>query len=230
MTIILARTAGFCYGVRRAITLALSHSHKEDSRLVTIGPLIHNQQAIDLLKSRDISIVNNPTELKKKDCVLIRAHGVNPAIRKQLEEKCSEICDATCPHVTSTQKIVERHAKQGYACLIVGDKGHAEVEGLLGCADSEGQVVETEGDLENLRQYEKICVVAQTTQDVEHYKHITEIIKQRFRGAVIFDTICHATSQRQKELIEIARKSDVVVIVGGKESANTKRASSPMRG
>jgi (E)-4-hydroxy-3-methyl-but-2-enyl pyrophosphate reductase len=223
MTIILARTAGFCYGVRRAITLALSQAHKDEGRLVTIGPLVHNQQAIDLLKSRSISTISNVEDLRKEDRVLIRAHGITPALRKKLKEKCTEICDATCPHVTASQRIVEHHANQGYACLIVGDRGHAEVEGLLGCASGKGVVIENEKDLENLTLSDRICVVAQTTQDMEHYKKIVNLIKERFGEVVIFETICQATSQRQKELMEIAGKSDVVVIVGGKASANTRR-------
>jgi (E)-4-hydroxy-3-methyl-but-2-enyl pyrophosphate reductase len=203
--------------------MALTQAQEEEGRLVTIGPLIHNQQAIDLLKSRDISIIKNPNDLRKEDRVLIRAHGITPALRRELQGKCSEICDATCPHVTATQRIVERHAKEGYYCLIVGDRGHAEVEGLLGCASGRSMVIETEKDLNNVPTGEKICVVAQTTQDMEHYDRIKNIIRERFGEVVIFNTICNATSQRQKELMEIARKSDVVVVVGGKGSANTKR-------
>ncbi|MBN1903051.1 4-hydroxy-3-methylbut-2-enyl diphosphate reductase [Candidatus Sumerlaeota bacterium] len=223
MTIILARTAGFCYGVRRAVTLALSQAQKEEGRLATIGPLVHNQQAIDLLESRNISIINDPDELRKEDRVLIRAHGIIPSLRKEIQEKCSEICDATCPHVTSTQRIVERHAEKGYACLIVGDRGHAEVAGLVGYSSGKGMVIESEKDIEHVPQNEKICVVAQTTQNVEFYKEITNLIREKFPDALIFDTICRATAQRQEELAEIAGKSDVVVIVGGKKSANTRR-------
>ena len=223
MPIILARTAGFCYGVRRAVKLALSVVHKENSPLVTIGPLIHNQQAIDLLKSHRISIIEHPSSLTKNDRILIRAHGIPPELRKNLEERCAEVFDATCPHVTAAQRIVERHAREGFGIIIIGDRGHAEVDGLLGYASGRGYVVESEKDLDNLPPMEKVCVVSQTTQDLDHFKKLSELIKKSFPHTAMFETICHATSLRQKELMDIARKADVVVVVGGRTSANTRR-------
>jgi 4-hydroxy-3-methylbut-2-enyl diphosphate reductase len=223
MPIILARTAGFCYGVRRAVKLALNVVQKDSSPLVTIGPLIHNQQAIDLLQSHRISSINDPSSLTKKDRVLIRAHGIPPDLREDLETRCAEVFDATCPHVTTAQRIVERHSREGFAIIIIGDRGHAEVEGLLGYAGGNGYVVESDKDVENLPILGRICMVSQTTQDLEHFRKLSELIKKRFPDTMVFETICHATSLRQKELMEIARKADVVVIVGGRTSANTKR-------
>ncbi len=223
MPIILARTAGFCFGVRRAVKIALDAAQDADSNLVTIGPLIHNQQAIDLLKSRGIGIVGEPEEVAKGGRVLIRAHGITPEVRKRLVCVGARICDATCPHVTSTQRIVERQAKGGCACIIVGDRGHAEVEALLGFARWCGYVVESERDVANLPSLKRVCVVSQTTQEVEHFQRLVIQIKKRFPDAIVFNTICNATSRRQREVIEIAKKCDVVVVVGGRLSANTKR-------
>jgi len=223
MPVILARTAGFCFGVRRAVKMALNLAQKENTPLVTLGPLVHNQQAIDLLKAREIGTVDSLSQLKKEMRILIRAHGITPEVRLGLKELCVQVCDATCPHVTSTQKIVENHAESGYHCIIVGDRGHAEVDGLLGCAKGHGYVVETQKDLNTLPNLKKVCVVAQTTQDINHYRKISGLIKNKFPDAKIFETICSATYKRQKELIEIAKKSDLVIVVGGRNSANTKR-------
>lgn len=223
MPIILASTAGFCYGVRRAVKLALHAAQKDSDPLVTLGPLVHNQQAIDLLKSRGVAIVKNPDDVQKGSRVMIRAHGVTPLVRDMLAAKCSEICDATCPHVTRAQQIVAQCAAEGCSVLIIGDRGHAEVDGLMGYAAGRGYVVEGESDLAALPPLQKVCVVSQTTQEVEHFQKIVLLIQSRFSEVKVFNTICNATSRRQSELIEIAKKSDVVIVVGGRESANTKR-------
>ncbi|HQH11973.1 MAG TPA: bifunctional 4-hydroxy-3-methylbut-2-enyl diphosphate reductase/30S ribosomal protein S1, partial [Candidatus Sumerlaeota bacterium] len=134
MPIIFASTAGFCYGVRRAVKLALNASQKDSAELVTLGPLVHNQQAIDLLKSRGVTIVKKAEDVPKGSRVIIRAHGVTPQVRDMLAAKCSEVYDATCPHVTRAQQIVAQYAADGWAVLIIGDRGHAEVDGLMGHA------------------------------------------------------------------------------------------------
>mgnify|MGYP002682968430 CR=1 FL=1 len=129
MPIIFASTAGFCYGVRRAVKLALNASQKDSAELVTLGPLVHNQQAIDLLKSRGVTIVKKAEDVPKGSRVIIRAHGVTPQVRDMLAAKCSEVYDATCPHVTRAQQIVAQYAADGWAVLIIGDRGHAGVAG-----------------------------------------------------------------------------------------------------
>ncbi|HOE62890.1 MAG TPA: 4-hydroxy-3-methylbut-2-enyl diphosphate reductase [Candidatus Sumerlaeota bacterium] len=223
MPIIFASTAGFCYGVRRAVKLALNASQKDSAELVTLGPLVHNQQAIDLLKSRGVTIVKKAEDVPKGSRVIIRAHGVTPQVRDMLAAKCSEVYDATCPHVTRAQQIVAQYAADGWAVLIIGDRGHAEVDGLMGHAAGRGYVVENEGDLAALPPLEKVCVVSQTTQEVEHFQKIVALAQNLFSEVKVFNTICNATSRRQSELLEIAKKSDVVIVVGGRESANTKR-------
>lgn len=224
MSIILARTAGFCYGVRRAVKIALNAAQKDDhDRLVTMGPLIHNQQAIDLLKSRGVTVIENFNEVDEKTRVLIRAHGITPEVRRKLSGLCAELCDATCPHVTAAQKIVEDHAARGFYCIIIGDKGHAEVEGLLGCASENGTVVENVNDVERIPDVPKACIVSQTTQDQEHFDKLCELVEKRIPEIVKHNTICSATSRRQKELKDISQKSDIVVVVGGRSSANTTR-------
>ena len=223
MSVILASTAGFCYGVRRAVKLALSAAQRGGAPLYTIGPLIHNQQAIDLLKSKGITIVQRPDDVIGGSRILIRAHGITPEVQRALMSKCAELCDATCPHVTNAQRIVEKHAGEGYVCLIIGDRGHAEVDGLMGYSAGRGFVVEKDEDIFSLPPLEKVCVVSQTTRDEENFDRLVGLIKERFKDVKVFKTICNATSLRQRELLEIARKSDIVIVVGGKESANTRR-------
>ncbi len=223
MPIILARTAGFCYGVRRAMKLALLASQKKIPRLFTLGPLIHNQQAIDLLKSRGLCMARDMDDLEKGSRVLIRAHGVPPDVKEALEERCAEVSDATCPHVTAAQRIVEKHAGAGYSCIIIGDRGHAEVDGLLGYAAGRGHVVESEEDVKALPDMERVCIVSQTTQEAERFEELTGLVKERFGDVLVYKTICEATSQRQRELLDIAHRADVVIVVGGEASANTRR-------
>lgn len=222
MTVKLAKTAGFCYGVRRALGMALSETHNSSASVQTYGPLIHNRQVIDLLKSKNICSAGNISEISSPK-ILIRAHGVTPEIKKQLAEKGGEILDATCPHVSKAQKILERFSKDGYFSVIVGDKGHAEVVGLLGYTNGRGMVIENIGEIDSIPSEDKICVVAQTTQSEELFNEITKILKERYKNIVVHNTICKATSQRQTELVELAKSVDLMVIVGGKESANTTR-------
>lgn len=223
MPIILAKTAGFCYGVRRAMKLALTAAQTHKTNLFTLGPLIHNRQAVDLLKSRGISITDSVDNLPPESRVLIRAHGIKPKIRRLLMERCTEVCDATCPHVTAAQNIVRTYTSRGYSCIIIGDRGHAEVEGLLGCAGDRGYVVEDEEDIRKLPEMDKVCIISQTTQEREKFERIVERIKKRNPDARVFNTICNATTQRQEELLDIAQKSDLVIVVGGATSANTRR-------
>ncbi len=222
MAIKLAKTAGFCFGVRRALEMALSQSHNKNIKLQTFGPLIHNQQVIDLLKSKNICYSEKTEEINAQK-ILIRAHGVTPEIKKNLEEKGVDIVDATCPHVSKAQNILYKYAKEGYSSVIIGDKGHAEVVGLLGYTMAKGYVIEDTAEVESLPQLEKLCIVAQTTQSEEKFNAISSALKKKYPDAVIYKTICNATSKRQTELLELAKTVDLMIIVGGRKSANTTR-------
>lgn len=161
--------------------------------------------------------------------VIIRSHGISPDVRKEIESSGFAVIDATCPHVLRTQRIIEKYCAQGCQAVIVGDRGHAEVSALLGYASGRAVVVETEADVDSLRfpgesdSEVKLCVVAQTTQDSQLYRRVCERIETRFPNAVICDTVCISTSQRQETLRELCSQVDAVVVVGGRESANTAR-------
>ncbi|NLD38704.1 MAG: 4-hydroxy-3-methylbut-2-enyl diphosphate reductase [Desulfatiglans sp.] len=223
MKVKLARSAGFCMGVRRAMEMVLAEANRhEEVPLYTYGPLIHNTQVIDLLKAKKVQEVNDIKGLKS-GTVLIRAHGIPPEERTILKESGLKIIDATCPRVAKVQAIIRRHAKKGYTTVIAGDRDHAEVIGLVGYAEGKAIVINSPEELSQVPDSEKICLVAQTTQNEELYEEIVKKVQERFSDAAIFNTICEATSERQSEVKEIASQVDCMVVVGGYHSGNTKR-------
>jgi 4-hydroxy-3-methylbut-2-enyl diphosphate reductase len=217
----LAKTAGFCMGVKRAMNIVLDAANKKKGEIYTYGPLIHNPQAIDMLKQKGVGILKK--ESVSNATVIIRAHGIPPGERRKIKESGNLVCDATCPHVARAQAIIKQHINKGYEVIIIGDKGHAEVNGLLGFTSDNGHVIENVADARNLRHIEKACVLAQTTQDRRVFLEIVDSLKNRIPDLKIFDTICDSTTMRQKEVEELANEVDAMVIVGGKNSANTRR-------
>jgi (E)-4-hydroxy-3-methyl-but-2-enyl pyrophosphate reductase len=222
MPIILAKTAGFCMGVRRAMNLVLDAANKDNVDIYTVGPLVHNTQAVEMLNNRKVNVLSDLTKIPRGK-VFIRAHGVTPDIKEQLNQPDVEIVDATCPFVRSAQLIIDKYAKLGYSSIIIGDIGHPEVVGLIGYAQGKGYVVSTEPDIKNLPDLEKICVVAQTTQSSDRFHRLTKAILDRYPTAVINNTVCCSTEERQSETLDLAKNVDAMIIVGGRHSANTKR-------
>jgi 4-hydroxy-3-methylbut-2-enyl diphosphate reductase len=221
MKVKLAKTAGFCMGVRRAMNIVLDAANKNKGELYTYGPLVHNPQAVQMLKEKGVSVITDDSI--SDATVIIRAHGVPPEERQKLKESGNLVCDATCPHVARAHAIIKRGISQGYTAIIIGDKGHAEVNGLLGYAAGNGYVVESAADVKDLPRVEKACIVAQTTQDRKNFDEIVAAVRKRVSDVQIYDTICDSTNMRQKEVRELAQEVDAMVIVGGKNSANTQR-------
>ncbi len=223
MRVIVAKTAGFCMGVRRAMDILLDAANeKSDGKVYTDGPLIHNPQVLEYLEKRDIHVVRGQTDLSKST-VVIRAHGITPTRRKEIEDLGAKVCDATCPHVMRVQSIIKKYAAQGYSTVIVGDKGHAEVIGLLGYAEGKGHVVQELDEIEQLPPMDKVCVVAQTTQDRRMFKEAIDRLKKRYSNCESFETICSSTYKRQDEIISLSKTVDAMIVVGGRGSANTTR-------
>ncbi len=227
MGVKLAKTAGFCMGVKRAVEMVLEMaSNREHATIYTYGPLIHNPQTIELLRERGIVPIKRSAELEGAppgSSVVIRAHGIPPREREEIEEKGFTVIDATCPKVTRVQMIIRKHASTGFTVLIAGDREHPEVNGLLGFAGDAGVIIGAPADVDALPSFEKVCVVAQTTQSLNVYNEIVAKVKERFPAAVIFNTICDSTEKRQTEIETLAAQSDAVFVVGGKNSANTRR-------
>jgi len=223
LKVILAQTAGFCKGVRRAMNLVLEKSEQESRPLYTDGPLIHNPQTIEILERRGIRVLNKGEQPGRGDILFIRSHGISPKRRQELNSLGVDLCDATCPDVAKIQGLIRRYTRAGYTVLIVGDKNHAEVIGLAGNAADKGYVVSDPMEVKDLPPAEKVCMVAQSTLEPELYSRVSEAVKARYDDVLVLDTICPSTYRRQEELKKLARSADAVVVVGGKNSANTRR-------
>ncbi|MBW2018023.1 MAG: 4-hydroxy-3-methylbut-2-enyl diphosphate reductase [Deltaproteobacteria bacterium] len=224
MKVKLAKTAGFCMGVHRAMDLVLNEANKGDGPIYTYGPLIHNSQVIDLLKSKGVIPIEDIREIQgKKGTMVIRAHGIPPGEREILRSSGLRILDATCPRVARVQAIIRSHTRKGFTAVIVGDQDHPEVIGLQGYAEGKAHVIGRPEEVATLPETEKLLVVAQTTQDAQVYREIQEAVRARYPKAVIFDTICDATHNRQQEVKSFSGHVDCVVVVGGYHSGNTQR-------
>jgi len=225
MKIKLAKTAGFCMGVKRAMEIAFFEANKNDDKLFTYGPLIHNQQVLDLLSNKGVDVIKE-IDNEEKGRIIIRAHGVSPGEKKKLEESKFQVIDATCPRVLKVQAIIKKHNNKGYVPVIFGDLMHPEVVGLMGYSAGNGIVTNSVDNIEEVLGKDKkrrFVVVSQTTQDAEAYKKFTKKIKELYPESITFDTICDETYKRQRETKALASEVDCMVIVGGKNSGNTKR-------
>ena len=222
MRVKLAKSAGFCMGVRRAMEIVLSQANKGKEPIFTLGPLIHNKQVMDMLRSKGVTTVEEPSGLSHGS-IIIRAHGVSPEKRRALKETGLRVIDATCPKVVRVQSLVQFHTKKGGTAIIVGDPKHAEVIGIVGYSRGPAYVVGTPDEIYSLPQLQKPFVVAQTTQNKETFRRIVRKVTERFPDAVVFDTICDATSSRQAEVRSFSGNVDGLVVVGGYHSGNTRR-------
>jgi len=220
MKIVVARRAGFCFGVKRAIDIALDISEKDKEGVYTLGPIIHNPQVIQQLKNRGVA----PVETGEIDdaavkTLIIRTHGIPCDLYDNISSRGFRIVDATCPFVKKAQDFARLLAENGYQVVILGDKDHPEVKGLVSFAGSDVMVVGGAGPLSGLKS--KVGVVVQTTQPVDALKRLLSAIVEQAREVKVYNTICNSTALRLKETEEMAGRVDVMVVVGGKNSANT---------
>ncbi|MDD6309184.1 MAG: bifunctional 4-hydroxy-3-methylbut-2-enyl diphosphate reductase/30S ribosomal protein S1 [Clostridia bacterium] len=219
----LAKTAGFCFGVGRAIELAEAAA-KESARVYTMGPLIHNRLEVDRLAKCGVSVIHSPDEAKAGDTVIIRSHGVAENVEKALRARGAKIIDATCPFVKRIHNIVQEEAEKGRQIVIVGDDKHPEVLGIKGRFVGDAIVVASEDEICNkIRGFDKVSVVAQTTFERAKWEKLANLIKNACKEAYFFDTICSATNERQLEAAKIAAESDAMVVIGDKKSSNTAK-------
>jgi (E)-4-hydroxy-3-methyl-but-2-enyl pyrophosphate reductase len=225
MKIIIAKTAGFCMGVKRAVDLSLEHASKSTGNVFTIGPLIHNKQTIEMLKDRGVHTFDESKNIMSGATVLIRAHGIPLETQNSYQSKGYKIVDGTCPKVKTVHKVIEKYRKLEFAIVITGDKGHAEVIGLQSYAGESGHLICRPEDVEKLPDFDKVCLVSQTTFNKNTFDAIAEKIKEKYRKSeiAIKKTICSATDQRQDEIRALAASVDAMIVVGGKHSANTMR-------
>jgi len=222
MKITIARTAGFCMGVRRAVEMALDASNKTQAPIYTYGPLIHNPQVLSILAQKGITVLDEIPE-SGDGIVIIRAHGVPPSERQALSDAGFHVIDATCTRVIKVQSIIAKHAKNGYASIIIGDREHPEVKGLLGYAGDQGYTADSIDALDQLPDFEKAIIVAQTTQNTAFFKKVRDWVNQTHPHYRVFSTICDSTENRQAEVQSMTDSVDAVLVVGGRDSGNTRR-------
>lgn len=228
MRITLAKTAGFCFGVARAVEMAYDLADKQVDA-VTLGQLIHNPQVTEDLASRGVPEISSPEEARNGQTVIIRAHGVAESVYSALQKTGCEICDATCPFVKKIHKTVKENSDENRPVIIAGDPEHPEVRGIKGHCPGEAYIVSDAGDVEKLfSENEKLgqkelIVVSQTTFSQNEWKKCKEKIKIYCTNPIFFDTICDATRKRQDEASELSRKSDAMIIIGGRHSSNTAK-------
>lgn len=209
-------------GVRRAVEETLDIVNREDQGIATFGPLIHNPQVLDLLAERGVKVLTDiPSQAS--GTIIIRAHGVPPAKKEQLQASGARVKDATCPRVVKVQAIIRKYRGQGCETVIIGDRNHAEVEGLMGYAQGRGHVVSHEEDVRRLEIKSSYIVVSQTTQDEDAFKRLSQMILEHYPHGKVFNTICDSTHNRQEEVRSLCRQVRAMVVVGGRTSANTQR-------
>ncbi len=226
--ILVAKHAGFCFGVKRAINLAefASSFAQKGRRVFTMGPLIHNPQEVKRLESMGVYQLSQEEVLGEGDVVVIRSHGLPPEKERSLRSMGLEVIDATCPYVKAVHDAVVKLSKEGYFVVLVGEKNHPEVVGTLGYlreAGGKGVVVEKREDLKEVMGKEKVGIVAQTTQNEQFFKEVVGEIALWAKEVKVINTICNATSERQEDIYELAPQVDVMLIIGGKNSGNTRR-------
>jgi 4-hydroxy-3-methylbut-2-enyl diphosphate reductase len=221
MKVILADKAGFCFGVKRAINTAFEAAAK--GRVYCLGPLIHNPQEVERLRQAGVETVEDLRSLRPGDFLVIRSHGVPPSILEQARDKGLAIIDLTCPFVGKAQKHAETLKKEGYQVVVVGEKKHPEVQSILGYAGEGAVVLETPDDVEELGLKSRVGVVAQTTQSYGNFSGIVLKLLRFSKELKVYNTICNSTADRQEAARALARESDVVIVVGGRNSANTTR-------
>ncbi len=222
MEIIVAKSAGFCFGVKRAIEMVESALMDQEKPIYSLGPLIHNPQVVEELHQKGLQVVETVDHIPKGR-VVIRSHGVGPGVYQIAEERALELIDATCPFVKNVQQLAVLLREQGYSVVIFGEREHAEVRGVLESVAGEAMVVDEVYQLQLEKLTGKIGLISQTTQDIESYRRLVDAIIPYAKELRVFNTICLATSQRQQEAADLSRQVELMIVVGGRNSANTAR-------
>ncbi len=222
--IIVVKSAGFCFGVRRAIEMAFAAAQENTKSVYTLGPIIHNPQTVQKLYEAGVKVITQEDIPNiTNGIVIIRSHGIPPQLEKQLYKYNITILDATCPFVKKAQNYAQELNKEGYQIILIGEPNHPEVKSILGYAGEKAIVVHSKVDLDYTKLQNRIGIVVQTTQSFQNFIEIINNILGYIHELKIYNTICNATATRQDETLEVAKKVDLMIVVGGYNSANTTR-------
>jgi 4-hydroxy-3-methylbut-2-enyl diphosphate reductase len=227
MEVILAKSAGFCFGVQRAVDQVYEQIAKAEGKVYTFGPIVHNDYVVDDLKAKGVEVLNSVEELEalESGTVIIRAHGVGRKIYELLDRPGIHVVDATCPFVKKIHRLVQEEQEKGRRVLIVGDPNHPEVQGIRGWGDERIIILENEDSIEKLplNPLEPMSIVAQTTFNYNKFQKLVEKIVKKGYDINVLNTICNATQERQVEAKRIASQVDAMLVIGGEHSSNTQK-------
>ena len=228
MKIQLAKSAGFCFGVDRAVQLVFQLL-EQGKQVYTLGPIIHNPQLVSQLEQRGVQIVDDPDQVPEGGTLVIRSHGVAESVLNRIRDRGLDCADATCPFVRKIHRIVSKASQSGQTVLIAGDPRHPEIEGVVGYCSEPPYIFKNASELADLLEKhpefsnQDVCIIAQTTFSLEEWRNCLQILKKVCTNATVFDTICNATVQRQSEASELSQKSDLMLVIGGRHSSNTAK-------
>jgi len=222
MRITIARTAGFCWGVRRTVNKVLETTAERTTPVATLGPVIHNPQTIEKFESKGVRVYQQVDEVPDGTTLIIRTHGAVVPEQRLAKDRGLNVIDGTCPYVKFPQVMVQRLSRDGYHVLIIGDEKHAEIKGVASYAEGPYTIIKTGEPIPDLPGVKKVAIVSQTTNDNTYFKRVVGEASVRFREVRAINTICYDTGERQTEVRELASKVQVLVVVGGRMSANTR--------
>lgn len=228
MKLTIAKSAGYCFGVKRAVNMVYQEAEEAKVPVYTYGPIIHNEEVVRDLKQRGVHVVRELKELENlpKGKIIIRSHGISRREHEAMKACGFEVLDATCPFVLKIHRLVEKYSKEGYRIVIAGNEHHPEVEGILGWVEGQpAYTVTSQEDIEKLplKEGEKVCLVAQTTFNYNKFQDLVEKISKTYYDILVLNTICNATQERQVEARQIASQVDVMIVIGGRNSSNTQK-------
>ena len=225
MEVIRAREMGFCFGVQRAMDLITKEASSGDHGVYLLGKLVHNRQAVDRLEAVGARLVSSLDEVPRGSTVVVSTHGMGPEVRAEAESRGLRLVDATCPFVRHIHHVVTAMARDGFTIFVYGDAGHKEVQGILAWSAGKGTAIQSAADV--VTRAKKIGLVSQTTQNIDAYRRIVQDVVGQYIGRIaelrVADTICDATEQRQSAAVDLAHQVEAIIVVGGADSANTKR-------
>ena len=228
MNVTLAKSAGFCFGVKRAVNMVYEEIDKKSASIYTYGPIIHNDEVVKDFASKGVTVVHNLEELANlpKGRIIIRSHGISRVEQEEMEQYGFEVLDATCPFVKKIHRLVDEHSKLGEHIVIIGNAKHPEVIGIHGWVNgNKVTILETPDEAEkfSVSFEEKICIVSQTTFNYKKFQELVEIIRKKGYNISVLNTICNATEERQTEARHVAQNVDAMIVIGDKNSSNTQK-------